>query len=75
MFYYASGEPILVGDNVIFQKMKGVVVGIVDKGQYFDGSIKQPWDSDGQGVLVETAEMGLIFCQDAEYIADLIKLN
>jgi hypothetical protein len=74
--HYNSGEPVSVGDTVrIDQGATGEVVGIIDTGTYSDGFNGEGWDHYGTGLLVESAEIGLILYQEAEDIAKLEKID
>lgn len=73
-YRYASGELAGLGDKVgIDSGATGVVVGLVDTGQYSEAYNKEHWDHYGTGVLVESAAFGLIFYQEADKFAALRK--
>ena len=74
--FYHSGEPVTVGDKVkIDQSATGEVVGVIDSGEYSGGLQKEHWDHYGTGVLVDSAELGLILYQEAKDIAMLDKIG
>lgn len=56
---YLSGEETYIGDKVIADKSKGIVVAVIDTKQ-FTKEYAEGWAYLKKGCLVETEEMGLV---------------
>ena len=62
---YVSGEPVRVGDIVaIAGDASGVVVGLIENGNYRSDFVASEWAYLQHGVLVVSNEMGLIHYPD-----------
>lgn len=58
---YNSGEAVLLGDIIELEGgMTGVVVAIINAGEFSDGYPAKQWHYLETGVLVESPEGGLI---------------
>ncbi|WP_313759708.1 hypothetical protein [Diaphorobacter nitroreducens] len=58
---YFSGSPILLGDRVgLGGGVTGIVVAVIDSGLYSEDYPEREWAYLNSGVLIETAEAGLI---------------
>lgn len=52
---YANGESVRIGDTVhLGGNQSGVVVGIIDDGEYSDGYKKKDWEYLGSGLIIST---------------------
>lgn len=52
---YASGEAVQIGDTVhLGGNQSGVIVGIIDDGEYADGYREEDWEYLGNGLIVST---------------------
>lgn len=56
---YFDGEEVYLGDEVIADDSEGIVVGVIDSGQFSD-DFQADWSHLGRGMLVETKKWGLI---------------
>ncbi len=52
---YANGESVQIGDTVhLGGNQSGVIVGIIDDGEYADGYREEDWKYLGNGLIVST---------------------
>lgn len=56
---YFNGQEVYLGDRVIADKSEGIVVAVIDTGQ-FSEAYPEGWSYLECGMLVETKEMGLV---------------
>lgn len=71
---YIDGKPVLLGDKVdLGGGMTGIVVAVIDAGQFSSGYPSDEWSYLSTGALVESAEGGLIHCPSAEGDFALLK--
>ena len=78
---YASGQTMRVGDEVIAQGMTGVIVCDFDNREFAIGY--SDWDAPeiemlgggtlSKGVMIETAEAGLVYYEDASWPIDFVR--
>lgn len=58
---YASGEPVKLGDKVrLGQDAGGVVVVLIDTGEYASSYPKSEWEYLETGVMINFPSLGLI---------------
>lgn len=58
---YDDGKPIMLGDKVVLAGgMTGVVVAVIEAGQYAPRYKASEWEYLAKGVLVESPEAGLV---------------
>ena len=58
---YASGEPVKLGDKVrLGQDAGGVVVGVINTGEYAPGFPKSEWEYLEAGVMINFPSLGMI---------------
>ena len=62
---YLDGQEICVGDNVVADKSKDVVVCVIDTKQ-FNAEYSEFWGYLEKGCLVETKAMGLVHYQEPD---------
>jgi len=62
---YLSGQEICVGDNVVADKSKDVVVCVIDTKQ-FTAEYSEFWAYLEKGCLVKTKAMGLVYYQEPD---------
>lgn len=64
---YVDGKSVLLGDKVdLGGGMTGVVVAVIDAGEFFSGYPAGEWSYLSVGALVESVEGGLIHYPDSE---------
>jgi hypothetical protein len=58
---YDDGRPVMLGDKVVLTAgMTGVVVAVIEAGQYSSRYNASEWEYLAKGVLVESPEAGLV---------------
>lgn len=58
---YTDGNDPMLGDKVwIGQKYTGLIVALIDEGQFSAGYPKEEWEYLGKGALVLTEHAGLV---------------
>jgi hypothetical protein len=57
---YLTGDEVQIGDQVVADKSNGIVVCVIDTGQYSDTHPSDQWSYLNTGAMVETDEMGLV---------------
>ena len=72
MLTYLTGKPIVVGDNVLIEhgQAAGVVRAVVDS-----PSLCREWNVNEPGVLIESAQFGLVFLPRSTLKDDPIELS
>ncbi|RNF86307.1 hypothetical protein [Montanilutibacter psychrotolerans] len=71
---YVDGESVLLGDKVYLDSgMTGVVVAVIDAGEYSAGYREEEWSYLSVGALVESTEAGLIHYPDSSSGFTLLK--
>lgn len=70
---YKDGSSVLVGDKVnLGGRVTGVVVAVIDTGSFSAEYPADEWDYLLTGVLVESSEAGLVYCENPDHDFDLI---
>jgi len=54
-----------VGDEVHWGRERGIVVGVIERGEYSEAQRQRRWSGLGRGVLVETADGQIVHIRDA----------
>jgi len=63
---YIDGKSVLLGDRVdLGGGMTGVVVAVIDVGEFSSGYPADEWSYLSVGALVESSEGGLIHCPES----------
>jgi hypothetical protein len=57
---YWDGQEVLVGDNVVADRSEGTVVYVIDTKQFSAEHPAGTWDYLGEGMMIQTAAMGLV---------------
>ncbi|MCC8447150.1 hypothetical protein [Xanthomonas translucens] len=71
---YSNGEVVLLGDKVgIGGGGVGIVVAVIDTGEYSSGYAADEWSYLSAGALVESPQGGLIHYLDAEHDFELLE--
>jgi hypothetical protein len=71
---YADGQRVLLGDTVqMHGDFAGVVVCVIDDAQYSEEYPQTAWSYLQAGLLVKTEEAGLIYLDELDEEASLIK--
>lgn len=71
---YMDGKPVLVGDKVdLGGGLTGIVVAVIDVGEYSSGYDAEEWRYLSVGALVESTEGGLIHCPESGTSLKLIE--
>ncbi|HEL3809707.1 TPA: hypothetical protein UMT89_001033 [Stenotrophomonas maltophilia] len=71
---YLDGQKVLLGDIVdLGNGTSGVVVAVIDQGDYASGFSEEEWNYLGQGALLETSEFGLLHYSNAGHDFTLIR--
>lgn len=64
---YTDGNEAMLGDTLAIDgKYRGVVVGVIEQGQYTEGFPAEQWHYLEKGILVDTDFGGLVHYPDAK---------
>lgn len=69
---YWKGEEVYIGDEVIADKSKGIVVCVIDTNQ-FSEDYSEGWAYLGKGILIETKALGLVHYPETDGDIVLVK--
>jgi hypothetical protein len=65
-YYYSSGEPILLADQVLDGYSDGVVVCMIAPGGYSATYTEAEWGYLKKGVLIHFPQCGLVYYEDPQ---------
>ena len=74
--FYPSGDIVQVGDFIkIDIKYHGVILAVIDDGQYLDECTKDAWSYLKSGLLVNTDFGGLVHYQESDILEENMELK
>lgn len=71
---YADGQQIKLGDRVALgSDRSGVVVCLIDSGEYTERCPEKDWSYLGRGAIVDFREFGLVHYEEVEEAVRLVE--
>lgn len=68
-YRYATGELMQVGDRITENSWGGIIVAIIDSGEYGSGLVREHWEHLKTGILVDFDDGGLTHFSKKEQVA------
>ena len=73
---YASGEKVRVGDSVcINTQYQGIVVAVIDDGQYSKEYTEEQWSYLKSGLIIDTDFGGIVHYQESDILDEQMELK